>query len=790
MPKNKKKQARDWAFPNIKGLEKEKLKMVNDQFNVPTIGVGYAAIVNGRGGRWFVKETIENDFEAIGAKYSAITRRTLERIAQEKNKNKTDKAKIRHMIDSLANVNITEKQSQSLFNISFDRHYEETQRILGREEFDLLGYERQGTLTMGTFQSPVAMRRERDAIRAGILEDKPDKVVEALDRIGEHLNDSGRYHAISSRYVDPDMKGKIEIKSGDTLGNIAERHGTTVDALMEANPHLKNPDKIRSSDVLTLPEDTTINLTVPDKPYTGVPITIEGVPEGAHLTAGTSLATPQLERIKEKQSKLGMTTDAIAAAWEAQQTKQASAMPAQKINDAPDFFDQLEQGFNALLDAIGESIGGVGSALIGNANASDMVSNNTFRSTPRSPLRSLKGVGANDNIYRDAIAQLLDRDAINSLMKTPAYQKQSHPLRTPVTGAVKSFFKNTYPGPATVDATGKIAATGPRLKASWDKPIQSWSELEQKRQKEIKKEIKNQTPSSSSSPLQAQQTNKPTTKPTLGQSIAPQYIFDKLKPGIPHMPLRRPARRSLLESVLTNAAKPQKPMDNMTVAILIREAKKIAEQKHAKGALSKQNKSLLKTVEALGNASSGAGRIDRDGKFISYLGNPGRITSDGKYISGTNSRGKSTGGVRLDKHGREVGAWGQFTRDIVGRKNSDGSSSSSNTRVICTELVRQGLMQPELQRLDARFTFARLSPFTVKGYHLWAVPYVRLMKRSKLATNIIEPIARCRAEEIVFQMGARPSPNWRGKLVRLVMEPVCWVLGWVYEKTVRLGVSA
>ena len=88
-------------------------------------------------------------------------------------------------------------------------------------------------------------------------------------------------------------------------------------------------------------------------------------------------------------------------------------------------------------------------------------------------------------------------------------------------------------------------------------------------------------------------------------------------------------------------------------------------------------------------------------------------------------------------------------------------------------------MPPNLQRLDIAFTLKHLSPATVRGYHFWAVPYVRVMKRSPLATRLMEPLARWRAEEIAYQMKARTKPHWRGRVVRLLGEPVCWVLGTV-----------
>jgi len=47
--------------------------------------------------------------------------------------------------------------------------------------------------------------------------------------------------------------GSYQIRSGDTLGGIAKAHGTTVEALLRANPQIRNPDLIIAGDSLRLP---------------------------------------------------------------------------------------------------------------------------------------------------------------------------------------------------------------------------------------------------------------------------------------------------------------------------------------------------------------------------------------------------------------------------------------------------------------------------------------------------------------------------------------------------------
>lgn len=102
-----------------------------------------------------------------------------------------------------------------------------------------------------------------------------------------------------------------------------------------------------------------------------------------------------------------------------------------------------------------------------------------------------------------------------------------------------------------------------------------------------------------------------------------------------------------------------------------------------------------------------------------------------------------------------------------------------NSRVICTHFYRKGMLPQKVWRADMDFTAKYLSETTVRGYHFWAIPYVKLMRKSPLAESIMYSVAKWRAEELAYQMGTLPGSNFKGKLVRLVVEPICWLIGCV-----------
>ena len=53
------------------------------------------------------------------------------------------------------------------------------------------------------------------------------------------------------------MPKKYTIKSGDTLGNIAETHGVSIDDILASNEFIKNPSLIRAGDTINIPSSSS-----------------------------------------------------------------------------------------------------------------------------------------------------------------------------------------------------------------------------------------------------------------------------------------------------------------------------------------------------------------------------------------------------------------------------------------------------------------------------------------------------------------------------------------------------
>jgi hypothetical protein len=142
------------------------------------------------------------------------------------------------------------------------------------------------------------------------------------------------------------------------------------------------------------------------------------------------------------------------------------------------------------------------------------------------------------------------------------------------------------------------------------------------------------------------------------------------------------------------------------------------------------------------------------------------------------------------------GYYERYVRDILNSLRDENKSEAivktaemlealeyTNGRVICTWLRNNGLFSAEDLAIDTEFSVQYLNDNTKIGYWLWACPLVQYMeknyrnKTNSLFVKAIRIIAQARANEIAHQVGARSQGDVLGKIVRIVGESFCFVLG-------------
>lgn len=148
-------------------------------------------------------------------------------------------------------------------------------------------------------------------------------------------------------------------------------------------------------------------------------------------------------------------------------------------------------------------------------------------------------------------------------------------------------------------------------------------------------------------------------------------------------------------------------------------------------------------------------------------------------------RAQQQGSPVTDRHGNAVR---DSSGGIVTDRPTDHSGGDSNGggggggRVICNELRRQGYFTKDDIITEYKYTREHLTPEHVNGYHKFAIPMVKLMRKGKLV-KFWHHIARHRLNAIRFKTGETDKRDVLGSIYGTVLEGVSWTLGQFSKKS-------
>lgn len=113
------------------------------------------------------------------------------------------------------------------------------------------------------------------------------------------------------------------------------------------------------------------------------------------------------------------------------------------------------------------------------------------------------------------------------------------------------------------------------------------------------------------------------------------------------------------------------------------------------------------------------------------------------------------------------------TTQAAEQKTTSTATAKKKLSVICTELNRQGLLSDELYNHPAATAhFLSLHPYTLLGYHAWAIPLVARMQKSPALSMALFPAAHGRYVQITT--GKR---TLGGFLTIHIGQPLCFLIG-------------
>ena len=140
---------------------------------------------------------------------------------------------------------------------------------------------------------------------------------------------------------------------------------------------------------------------------------------------------------------------------------------------------------------------------------------------------------------------------------------------------------------------------------------------------------------------------------------------------------------------------------------------------------------------------------------------------------------KILGGDKKQNRGAGVGsaigmAVGGPVGGVVG--GVIGAVFGGGGTVICTELYKQNLMSKEDHRLSWNFTINNFSDTHINGYWYWAIPMVKVMKKSKLITKFWNHVMSNRTKDIKWRL-KKGKFNLLGRLYSMLIENGSYVVG-------------
>ena len=372
-------------------------------------------------------------------------------------------------------------------------------------------------------------------------------------------------------------------------------------------------------------------------------------------------------------------------------------------------------------------------------------------------------------------------------MQTELLQNRNHPQKSAMQDSITAWYKQALPGTIQKDETGRMVPvqtpTRPQNVAQLLKDIPAFSQNNPtaadhvkdltKRARLAKKAKSVPLPGGSSLARAEKQTTTAQADYSLDADKQPTLKKDHLNT---YKMLDEQRESTIQKAKVTTQPPVQKAPTNKAPSlrktppeqqISQQEAMKIGGEMGDDLGNAAFDISKGKVLGGLSDASRTMSKFMPDIKGV----NVGNVAADGLDAAQKFKDGDKLGGALTIASGA-LDAYQAFNAN-----SAIPSQSGAAARVICSELHTQGRLDTGLYKLDVAFTKRCLSPTLVRGYHLWAVPFVKLMRKHFWLSYLVQPIARWRAEEIAYIMGERPKSNFKGMLVRLIGEPICYVLG-------------
>lgn len=125
-----------------------------------------------------------------------------------------------------------------------------------------------------------------------------------------------------------------------------------------------------------------------------------------------------------------------------------------------------------------------------------------------------------------------------------------------------------------------------------------------------------------------------------------------------------------------------------------------------------------------------------------------------------------------------------FSDEYLGTNISDSADTAlddlfgDDSSVVCTESVRQGLLDRELYKLESEIAHKIFPAAMFRGYHRLAAPLVRSMRTDRKTAEFCAKFANAWGQFLVYG-----KPSWRAALLVALALPLTYVVGLFCRET-------
>lgn len=149
--------------------------------------------------------------------------------------------------------------------------------------------------------------------------------------------------------------------------------------------------------------------------------------------------------------------------------------------------------------------------------------------------------------------------------------------------------------------------------------------------------------------------------------------------------------------------------------------------------------------------------------------------ANANVVSAATGAAVATGGQAVNTTGQSTTVAGQTSLQNGGTSNSAVGANVGT--VICTQLYRDGHISQEVYDADTLYVRKNFSVITRLGYLSWAVPFVALMRRNKVAYAIGRYFGVAWSLHCASHYISSIQTNRLGSILIAIVAPICTIIG-------------